>query len=385
VTRASSAIGFAIVLAASPLAQRDSWIGIADLLDAYARGEFTSAVKAGAALPELPGWRQSYPRVARAWIDQSVSPSDVSRRRLVAAGLALEVTRERYERDATIWTALRPVVDWTCEELRQEPNPPDGEQAWQRASVALGQRLLNSSWLAMGPAGGNHLEHAWLRFPHDPRFALASLALATRSADRDVGQREKRITEDKRLVITTLPPSFGGDRVSGPASGMPSTVRNSDAPDPRLESRQAIASFDRLLGHPEVGADAEAHVSHLYLTLHEWKPALEHARNAARLATDTRPRYLGFLMAGLALEQLGQRDEARISYWQALDSLPTGQTAALLLASLNEDGGTIPQTVAALVSRSLAPPGRDDPWRLYYYGDYFNWPTYIEQLHEALR
>jgi len=140
------------------------------------------------------------------------------------------------------------------------------------------------------------------------------------------------------------------------------------------------------LSDPEVGAEAEAHVSHLHLMLHEWQPALEHARTAARLTLDNRPRYLGFLMAGLALEQLGQRDEARSAYQKALDALPTGQTAALLLASLDGAGGAGPQAIATLVRGSLVGPARaDDPFRLYYYGDYFNWPTYIDQLHEALR
>jgi hypothetical protein len=42
--------------------------------------------------------------------------------------------------------------------------------------------------------------------------------------------------------------------------------------------------------------------------------------------------------------------------------------------------------VATMVQRSLLRlPNGDDPWRLYFYGDYYYWPTHIGQLHEALR
>jgi len=387
VARACAVVCVGIVLAATPSAQREKAVAIADLLETYARGDFAAAISAGAGLPDLASWKEAYPTASRAWIDRASSSTDVPRRRLVAAGLILEVTRERYERDAAIWTALRPAVEWACEALRREPAPSRGEQAWQRASVAFGQRVQDSAWLAMGPLGGHHLEHAWQRFPSDPRLALASVAMGTRPVDRDIEQRTNAGANTRRATITPSLSSFGGATgiVPGAESGITVMTPNGDVPDPRQESRQAISAFARLLGDPEVGGEAHAHVSHLYLTLHEWQPALEHAKASTEVARDGQSRYLGFVMAGLALEQLGRANEAAASYRRALDALPRGQTAALLLAAL-DDSVDAPGSTASLVGRSLAASsGEDDPWRLYYYGDYFRWSEYIAQLHDALR
>jgi tetratricopeptide (TPR) repeat protein len=379
--RASAVVGLAMVLAASPAAQREraSAPAIHDLLDRYDRGEFAAAVKAGATLPDLAEWKEAFPTAARAWIDQS--PSNAARRRLVAAGLALEVARDRYERDAASWTELRHVVEWACTEVAREAQPPPGEQAWQRASVALGQRVIDPWWLGLGPGFGNHLEHAWQRFPHDPRFALASVVIGTRQADTDIEHRQDLLAIEKRLTFT----SVGGGVAPGGTAASIAEVRRTDARDPRLESREAIAAFDRLLSNPEVGAEAEAHVGHLYLMLHDWQPALDHALAATRLARDGRVRYLGLLMAGFALDQLRRGDEARATYQQAVDAFPSGQTAMLMLAA--QVGSTaIRPMVTTMVQRSLLRlPSGDDPWRLYFYGDYYYWSTHIEQLHEALR
>ena len=119
--------------------------------------------------------------------------------------------------------------------------------------------------------------------------------------------------------------------------------------------------------------------------LHEWEPALEHGRRATELARDPRVRYLGFVLAGRALSELGRADEARTAYGDALAAFPEGHSAAMLLAALI-DTVDPPDEVAALIRRSLtAKPLQDDPWRLYTYGDYLRWPTYIDDLHEALR
>jgi hypothetical protein len=370
-----SALVTGIVLVAPLGAGQDRVTPIADLLDAYHRGEFDVAVQAGASRPDLATWRKAFPAAARAWIDQR--PQERARRRLVAAGLVLEVARERYERDADIWTEIDDAVEWACAELRREPAPTAGEQAWQRASVALGQRVYGAFGPAVQRGVLNHVDDARRRFPSDPRFPLARAVLAAWRSDRDLAAREGH---DRGI-----PPlgSIDAGQSGFPTAGLIALDRG--VVNVRAESAAAIKSFTPWLRDPEVGAEAELHVSHLFLTQREWASALEHSRLALELPGDNRARYLGFVMAGLALQPLGRGVEAREAYRAALEALPSGQSAALLLATL-VDTFEPPAEIASLVGHGLAAPIlQDDPWRLYYYGDYVRWTAYIAQLREALR
>ena len=181
-------------LIASMGAQSARSPSIPALLDSYSRGDFSGAVRAAASWPDLVSWRKSFPPAARAWIDSV--PDQRDRRRLVAAGLVLEVVRERYERDSAVWLPLRDVLEWACGELRQTSVRSPGEQAWHRASVALGTRARDWPWLTDGstrftsPGPGkkanDHARHGRQRFPSDPRFALSVVVARTSHFDTDI-------------------------------------------------------------------------------------------------------------------------------------------------------------------------------------------------------
>jgi hypothetical protein len=345
---------------------------IGELLDAYSRGDYTRAVREGASWRDLRDLRKIYPKAARVWIERV--PADVPRRRLVAAGLVLEVVKERYERDWTTWHDARELVEWSCQELRRGP-ATSGEQAWHRASVALAGRTHDWRWLSgvnpprdesllarPGPTT-NHLLHAWGRFPTDSFFWVAkAITLADQfNANSDVNYRADRVrsgTSDRGVVLSQL--KVGLDSA-------------------RRESRSAIREFDSVLAGAEWSARAKAHVANLYLMMHDNSSALSYARDAVKEARDRRSRYLGHFIAGMSLERLGRAQEARATYLDALDAFP-GQVAAFRAAVIaGTDAGMSTSLQGALDD------GLEDPYHLINYGMYVYWHDLIEAFHRELR
>jgi hypothetical protein len=162
-------------------------------------------------------------------------------------------------------------------------------------------------------------------------------------------------------------------------------------PDPqymseaRLASLRAIAEFTPFLSDIEVGGEAEARVSHMHLMNQDYDRAVEHALVVARSSPNAGTQYLGFVLAGLALDKLGNRTAAHTAYANALQVLPGGDTAALLRA-VSRPPDESPSDAWSLVETSFAHATRtDDPYRLYHYGDYWLWSTFISGVHGALR
>jgi len=136
-----------------------------------------------------------------------------------------------------------------------------------------------------------------------------------------------------------------------------------------------------LLGDPEAGALAAAHLSHVYFVMGDYAQALDFARYAVT-RTSPQETFLRLLFAGMALERLGRLDEARTSYEEARRAVPAAQSGLLALATLNSRLGTAPEDVPREWFDAAV---EDDPYRLYFYGDYMHWGTYIAAVREAVR
>lgn len=308
-------------------------------------------------------------------------PNEVAKRRLTAATFILEVAQTRYETDWQSWSVLRDAVEWSCEQLRLTPfvpgrvdsAPPPGERTWFLASVAMAQRAGDSLWL-LGvtnpriPKSPGHLTHARERYAGDARLTLAAVIATTHAIDFDVDGPGRRLNLSLSRMVLALPATPGRARSAA--------VLNTDS---------AVASFSSLLTSPDVGGEAELHVAHIYLTSHLYDPALSHARKAADAARDPATRYSAHVLSAQALERLGRLDDAIGEYEHALEVLPDRQSASLGLATRLVAKGEQDRAFA-LMERSLAAhPADDDPWRLYFYGDFVHWPDYIRELHEAIK
>jgi tetratricopeptide (TPR) repeat protein len=136
---------------------------------------------------------------------------------------------------------------------------------------------------------------------------------------------------------------------------------------------------------PDVQAEAEVHIGHLWLGAKKPADALEHAQNAIRTAHEAGIAYLAHMLAGRALEKLDDTDGAIHEYRLAIDAMPGAQSATTTLAALLISRDR-PGEASDFVDRSLAQhPRDDDPWRLYDYGEYWRYRDLIAQLRKEWR
>lgn len=334
------------------------------IFDRYAQGDFKGAVDAAAADRDFGTSTKAFERQALPWI--AADPASVERRRLVVATFMLEFVRMKLESESRSrgWLSYRDLVEWSCVQLRSTQRPLPGERAWMRASVALAERGLDKPWLTGLPvnieAGSPvHLAHAEHRFPDDSRLRLARTVLDTHEIDRDISFRA-------RAFILT------------PAA-RPSETRA------REGTAEAVRSWERLIKVPDIRADAELHIAHLYLEAHEYDAAVDHAARAVELSRDARLIYVAQIVRGEALAALNRTPDAGRAYAQALEVIPGGQSATLALSGWLFLSGQRTQAFELTAAAFAARPVDDDPWRLYYYGDFMYWPDLVRELHEAIR
>jgi tetratricopeptide (TPR) repeat protein len=96
-------------------------------------------------------------------------------------------------------------------------------------------------------------------------------------------------------------------------------------------------------------------------------------------------RYLAHFLDGRVLESLGRLPEAVAAYEAALAITPTAQSGRLALAALKYSQGALDAAPSLVEAVLTSPLNADDPWALYHYGGYRNWPERIQVVREALR
>jgi hypothetical protein len=332
------------------------------LLDQYASGQFSEAVRAASATGDVGAFVKEFERAAPLWIE--ARPSDRQRRRLAVATFSLEVANARL----VAWKTLRDLVEWSCRLLRQSDVPEPGEHAWQLASIAVAERVRDCHWafdncaaiviggvLVPSKETANHLRHGKGRFKDDARFRLAEAVLIHGWVEGEGGVAKfgvslpayKRYTNDKF-------------------------------------AEKAVEEFGPLTVVPGIAGEAELHVAQLFLVVGGHEGALEHTRLALAKSGDPIVQYVAYVMSGRVLETMGRAPEAVAPYRAALGVWPGGQSATIKLASLETIAGHLDEAYA-LVERSLAARALDDPWRLFGYGDYVRYPGWIAELHRQIQ
>jgi tetratricopeptide (TPR) repeat protein len=315
------------------------------LLDRYARGEATDLTMRESVF-EL---QRQLRRAGPSWIGPRNSP-DNARRRLTVATMALEILDGHL--DVTFWRSgvATELLEWGCVLLRETP-ATEAERTWHLAAAAQLERA-SAFRLIRGPvstATGNsafvtHVVHAERRFPGDGRWALA------------------RAMDAEHAV---WPPRFDEDVLEG-------------VPDAenRIRSRLQAAFNDPLVG-------AEAHLRWGYFHLRRGRLAAALAElDGVGQPGDEALRYWQQLFRGHTLVQMNRRAEAIESYRLARATYPNAQAATLSLASTLAISGNAIEA-GELTNAMLLAPG-DDPWNVYGFPAYRNWPRWLRQLREAI-
>lgn len=355
---------------------------IVQALDAYAAGRYDEALAQIRAVRNgedvLNRLKDDIPK----WVE-AASPEMRERRRRVAATVALEAAHVDVARAVIIGgsggRALvrgSEILEVGCKLLRQDP-PSQFERLWMLASVALQSYPHGPEWLegdnVPRPADGllnwperRHLEEAVLRFPEEPRFALA--AVMAHPAPR---------ARPNRPGISAI---FMIDRSGYEDAAF---VRKHEA-EAASYVQTAIDGLSKLVGVPGVGAEAQVRRGIIWYHRANLAESLRDAQAGAASADDPEVAYMGHLYAGMTLDNLNRRAEAVDAYGAALRRVPNAHSGVMSLAA---DLLLLDQRseAASLVERAFAAPGPADPWRTFSLGDYRLWPGYLARLREAVR
>jgi tetratricopeptide (TPR) repeat protein len=315
------------------------------LLADYARGDYAGvearlrALLGPASTSSLGRFTDSLVRETRDLAGDSTAEGD--RRRLVAAALGIEAAGLVFF--SADQSEITNIVDWGCGLLGLNRVPSPAEREWHRAALVL---LHVRAWADLAE---EHADDALKRFPGDPHFVLARATAAE---------------------LRTFP---------DPRDGRKLTDRN------QALANDIISRLTEAAKHESVRAEAELRLGFVLQRSGDLEPALTHLQSASRLSTDPAVKSLAHLFTGRTLDRLGRTEEAITAYRQAVEAMPSGQTAGLALAAaLAKTGARADAARAAADSLASLDPA-EDPWIGYGQGEVRQWAQIIGSLREALR
>ena len=253
------------------------------------------------------------------------------------------------------------------------------DHAWHRAAVSLLQGMVET--------GPQRVEHG----PGGVMLVSASLGDKGNYLRRMGNRLEPEVAtlaraELDEAVIATMVnynlPTLRGKRTSSSgvvAGGLESSFQTA------LEGAMSLlASARKVASTREEASVRLGLVTDVRNKKGDTEAALALFRDVEQTGADPWALYLAHLFEGRVLEGQGQLAEAGKAYASALAVIPDAQSGHLALASV-----LFVQGDAALadthVEAALASPRSKDPWELYPYGDYRNWPVRLAALRESLK
>jgi tetratricopeptide (TPR) repeat protein len=278
-------------------------------------------------------------------------------RRLVTA-FALELAAVGSKRHAA---AAARLVEWACPYVRAHAPKNDFDRAWQLAALSVLEGGIDATGLH------DHVEHVRAQFPDEPRLVLAR------------GIAEEQVSAPAEVLTRSV---MGADL----ARARETAAR---AAGERLRAAERAADrFREATQDESLRAEASLRLGHVKLEMGRYDEALAAFAGIERSSDDRAVVYLAHLFRGIALENRGRTEEARLSYQEALARSPGAHSATLRLAALEFRhgrplGNDEPET---LVNRLLQDDDpRRDPWWSYYAGDWRFWYPRIERVRSLLK
>jgi hypothetical protein len=355
-------------------------------LDEYLQGRFDRAVAAAVSVKDASDVRDAIRREGAVW--SNAVPVEAARRRLALATFVLEYTHARIDTD---WFTLVPVIEWSCDQLRDGGPPVEAERTWHLATIALAGRARDFGRLATdrtSKGGGK------TTMPRAPSWVADMLLPLRRPMDHETIRRNaertghlahvlSRFSDEPRAVVAAAMIAVSGpDRE--PARNH-SRVPAGVVKQMRTGRLNALSYLDALRQDPRIEAEAHVRAGHIHYSLGSYTTALQIERLAQRTARDQDTGYLGHFLAGRILAAMGRRDEAVAEFDRALALRPRAQSAVLAMAALRVTAPAMDPPFAVLRSALDSHDPFDDPWRLYGYGDYPRFPALVAALRQTVK
>lgn len=286
-----------------------------------------------------------------------------------------------------------------------------GVAAWPRTTVAsavvLHARIAASLWRAGAAGWRAHLEHARrLAARLDPRPAVHgwlaawfSLAASQYLAAGDAHQAGELLDAVPRplrreplvlLARGALHEYLATDRLA-PAErsqidgASPLNSPSAVADDQRHHLERAARVYDELLAAHAEEVEAAVRLARVHLALGQPDRAAAALRRSPR-DTSGPPsplEYYAELVAGRVYEAHGQLAQAEAAYRNAATRFPAAQRPALALARLyvrGGAGGAARDEIERLLARSDGDTNAEDPWAVYYAGQYWRTATLLQNM-----
>jgi VWFA-related protein len=230
--------------------------------------------------------------------------------------------------------------------LRHPFEADEFERYWHWSAVAIAQGTLRAT------EARRVVEDALLRFPQEPRFALARAI----SADQEWTFRDPR---------------------AAPRGGTRPSFR--DAVDPFY--REAMA-------HAPTADEARVRLAWGLHRLGDYGEAISLLQQDSGNERDAPVAFLRHLFTGHSLTSLGRHADAIAAYRQAVLRAPNAQSARVSLMNILLLTGKPDDRVEAEALAETTQTDRTaitDPWWTYWQGDYRFYPGLIRQLRERRR
>jgi hypothetical protein len=358
-TGAAAILLLAVLAAPAPRAGTGP---VVEWLETYAAGHYDRVVGAFTGDTDYDEVLRQLRRDAPGWIAAG-GPSDIPKRELIAATLALEAARVglRYDWKRTqmqpkfedlqvlnvlYWKAPPLLIEWGCAMLRKTPQPRPAERWWQLAALSVALRSEDSQFLVGDPAIGRgvgageigntadeikHLDHVQARFPNERRFLLAQ-----------------------------------------------GIVRD------RVWPEDAVQAYSALENDPDVGGEAVMRLAAMRMRSRNPSGALRLFERALELTRDPYVVYLAHYFSGRIYEQQPNLSLAEASYRSAAAAIPNAQSATLALAALLARDRRRAEAQRLVGEMLAANPPPLDPWRRYVHADDRFWPFLIARLRQEI-
>lgn len=366
--RARSAVSVALfavtirLFAESQTAPMASGASAVALLDRYLLGDYDGTVEVLQTRPDFGALLDGLRRDGPGWIAAG-GPGQEQRRELTAVTVALEAAREgawqewklltRIPRPSEnprlkplpdvlslYWQAPPLLLEWACELIRQGHQPRHIERQWWLASLAVAERAQDYEFLvgdARPPLDYNttpiqHVRHAQLRFPDEPRFKLA-----------------QGIAEEQHT---------------------PGVARR---------------VFESLRDDVDLRGEAVTRLGVMAASQGDHARALDLFKQVESLTRDPWVLYLARFSAGQIFTRRNKSADAERAYRRALETIPLAQSASVALATLLFRDGRRHEAGGLIDAMLAADPPPTDPWRGYADADDRFWPRLIRQLRAEIR
>jgi Tfp pilus assembly protein PilF len=148
--------------------------------------------------------------------------------------------------------------------------------------------------------------------------------------------------------------------------------------------RDVPARYRAALAFRETEAEARVRLAWFLHRIDRSVVALQVLEGRTNLQADRLVAFLGNLVLGQIRQRLGNLDGAAAAFESALTSWPDAQSARVSLMSLELARGR--RAEAGLLAEAIQSDSTNainDPWWVYWQGDYRAWPAIIGALRQA--